>query len=801
MKIQLEDFHIINPFNDIRLINTVGEIKMQKQLLKYYFLGAFIYIVLYYLMIFLKIKSCLDIIPVIGIFFSFIVMFYVYKKVKHPNTTWLLLSLAALVWSLSNAIWAIYDFLQLNPDSMRIFNILYLIPTMLIMLAAITYMKRFTSGMNAVQLIIDIITVSLTCFILFWFIILKGDISIFIKDIWNIILFAYIICDFMIINIISVCFMSLRKGKNNRSNYMASLGAVLYAIIDLAYSYMYFYNIYVPYSIIDAIYTLVFIIIAGGGLYVLSDKAPNRVSSQDFMAKNIGRKGKDVFLGLPIIFYILLRGFDLKIIGIFILILLIYKAISKYVQNAIKNEELLEREKNLNTLLEEKVYERTKEIMLKSKELQYLAEHDFVTNTYNARYLKNYLDKLISENDSSKEIVIFYIDVDRFKPINDIYGHDVGDKLLIELSNRFNSLCLNRGIVTRIGGDEFVIVCNHKLSAGEIESAASEIIDKCSRPALIENYKFNMAISIGIAIFPKDAQTRITLLKNADMAMYASKMEGGNRYSLFNSHMSAAIFEKHEIELMLKNADYDNEFKLFYQPQIDIGTNKLIGMEALLRWNSPSKGNIPPNKFIKIAEEIGCTEKIGEFVINTAALQIGKWNRKYKQNLKVGINVSPKQLDNLNFAKKMNEIIIKYDLKASWIDVEVTENIAMKGETTLEEIFTTLDNIGISTSIDDFGTGYSSLSYIQQFSFNRIKIAKELVDDITEDLNKRHIVKAIITMAEALNVITIAEGIETEDQLKIVKELGCNEVQGYFYSKPIAAEEFEKKFLENSSYI
>lgn len=780
----------------------LGGVDMSKKLIRYYYIGIIIYFFSYYIMAFFDFEVVKEIILSSGIFFTFVVIFYTHKKTTGINSiTWFVLSLAVLIWTFSDIYWDVCQFiLRLDPQSMDIFNILYLIPTILFMFAQLIYMKRFVSGMNAVQLIIDIIAVSLICLIMFWFIVLKSDISIFIKDLKNIILFTYIICDFVIINLVIICLMSIRKGKINKSNYVKFLGVQLYAAIDLVYCYVYFYNLYVPDTITDTIYALSFIIIALGGLYSLSYKEANTINSLDFSIENIGSKGKEVFLLSPILFYTILRGFSFKITTTFLLIFLIYKVISNYVQNAINNEKLLKKEMNMNVLLEEKVNERTKELMLKNKELEYLSFHDSITSAYNVRFLKNYLDKIICENNEQNEIVLFYIDIDRFKTINDIYGHDIGDRLLIEISNRLINLCSNKGIVARTGGDEFVLTCRHNLESEEIKSIANKIIDICSELIVIENYQFNMGVSIGIAVFPKDAESRVALFKNADMAMCDAKIKGGNKYSLFNSHMSDMILEKHEIEVLLKNADYNTEFNLVYQPQIDIVANKLVGMEALIRWNSPIKGNIPPSKFIKIAEEIGCIERISEFVMNTAACQIGAWNKKYNCNLKMGINVSPNQLDSIKFAEKLSEIIKKYNLDNSWIDIEITENIAMKGETTLEEIFSMLDNMGISTSIDDFGTGYSSLSYIQQFSFDRIKIAKELVDDITTDLSRKHIVKAIITMAEALNVVTIAEGIETSEQLEIVKELGCNQIQGYFYSRPIKAEEFERKYLTDSKY-
>lgn len=737
-----------------------------------------------------------DILSSLGTLSSFIILLHVYKKSERMKSVWLMKSIAALIWIFSDIIWGICEILiGINPDNMTIFTLLYLLPNICIMTSGFIYMKKFIKGANAVQLLLDIFAISTSCLVMFWFLFLKENIFLFIKDVNNIMSFIYVITDFIIINWVIIWFFSVRRGKVTRGMYITLLGATIYAANDLVCTYEYFYDLYVPNSITDTIYLLSFLIIAFGGISVL--KYNNCKWAYEFYSqtKNIGNTKKSLILLLTIPIYIIFKGFDFDKILILFLIFAIYEIASNYVQKAINNEKLLNDEKNINLILEEKIEERTKELLLKNEDLEYISYHDFVTNVYNGRYLKKRLDDIINEKISNQKITIYYIDVDRFKTINDTYGHDIGDSLLIEIAQRLQKEIDENGIVARLGGDEFVIAIEGDLSKDEIEKFAQKITRSCNESIYIENYEFNITISIGIATFPTDATSRNVLMKNADMAMYYAKSKGQNKYEIFNSNISNLILEKNEIELLLKNADYNNEFQLYYQPQIDINTNELVGMEALIRWNSPIKGNISPNKFIKIAEETGSIEKISDWVMNTAAKQIGIWNKKFGLNMKMGINISPNQLDSINFAHKLEKILEEYDLDSDWIDIEITENIAMKGEAILGEIFSMLSSMGISTSIDDFGTGYSSLSYIQQFSFDRLKIAKELIDNIVTDLSKRHIVKAIVMLAEALNVLTIAEGIETEEQLEVIKEIGCNQVQGYIFSKPLTADMFEENFL------
>lgn len=768
---------------------------MTEKLIKYYYPGIVFYLFICYLAVFFKLDILKELFLLIVFLFSFIVALKAYKK--STNVAWIIFSLAALSRILSKGYEYFYIYLlKFNINTIIITNIFYLFPSILLMIGCLIYIKRFLSNINLVQLLIDTIAISLICFIIFWFIVLKSNLSVFISSTNDIILFIYLILDFITLTITNIGLMSIEKVKDTKFTHITFFGISLYAYVDLFLSYKYYCKLPIPTFVTSILFSFSFIIISLGGLYCTRNENTNNTDSLTFNTNFISRRAKDIFLLSPILFYAILRGANIQIFVATLFIFLVYKLISSYVKNAIKNEQLLDKERALNSLLEKMVNERSKELLLKNDDLQYLSDHDFITNIYNVRYLNHYIDSIIDKKNPSSTIVLFYIDVDRFKPINDIYGHDIGDKLLIEIASRLLILSKAKGIAARIGGDEFIIAYTDNLTSKEIESVATKIIDACSKPIQVEAYEFTMAISVGIAMFPKDANTRMALIKNADMAMYDSKANGGNKYSLFNSSLINVILDKHETELLLKTADFATEFKLFYQPQIDIINNKLVGMEALIRWNSPTKGNIPPNKFIKIAEEIGFMDKIGEFVMNTAAFQISTWNRKYKQNLKIGINVSPNQLDSVNFTKKLQAFIEKYELEASWIDIEITENVAMKGEATLRKIFSILHNMGVSTSIDDFGTGYSSLSYIQQFSFNRIKIAKELIDDMTTDVNRSHIIKAIITMADALNITTIAEGIETKEQLDLIKSLGCNEVQGYFYSKPLPAFEFEKKFLD-----
>lgn len=739
-----------------------------------------------------------DILSPVGTIIAFIVLFYVFKKSTRMSLVWLFLSIGALSWAIADVAWAICELtLGLNPDKMGIFNVMYLMPNIFMLISSMTFFKKIIKKLNRIQLLLDISAISLSCITIFWILLMRSSVNMFIESTDNIILFLYMVTDFIILSSGVFFFLSIRKGKIPSGIYLTFFAGIFYSIIDLLYSYVYFYHVYISNSIIDSGYTLSFLLLAYGGLLVLKQSNGNQVNNFYLSLENSGKNRKGfIFLLFPVILIIFGR-FQYSELILLISIYVFYQGLSNYVQNAMENERLLIKEKNMNLILEEKINERTKELLLKNEELEYISNHDFITNVYNGRYFKNTLDYMLRKENNCDKITVLYIDFDRFKAINDTYGHDVGDEVLIEISKRLTMTNNKDNILARLGGDEFALMIAGNYNREEIENIIIDMINLCNEPIYIEKYEFRVTISIGVTTFPEDGDTRNILMKNADIAMYNSKSKGYNQYSFFNSFMNDIIVEKNEIEMLLKSADYNKEFQLHYQPQINIQDEKLVGVEALIRWNSPVRGNIRPDKFIKIAEEIGCIGEISDWVINEAARQISEWNRKYGINIKMGINISPKQLDGINFINKLKDIIDTYKLEPEWLDIEITENIAMRGETTLEEIFASLDDLSISTSIDDFGTGYSSLSYIQEFSFDRLKIAKELIDKISIDSSNNHIVEAIVMMSKSLRVTTIAEGVETYEQLDILKDIGCDEVQGYIFSKPLPAKELEANFLND----
>lgn len=497
------------------------------------------------------------------------------------------------------------------------------------------------------------------------------------------------------------------------------------------------------------------------------------------------------------------RNFDIQIITNFLVIIVFREILSSYLQKYIEHEKLLSKEKEMNLLLEDKIRQRTMEITKKNKqleikntELDYMSKKDHLTNLYNRRYFfEKFNNSFLSTLDSGRT-ALFYIDLDRFKIINDMYGHHVGDMALIEISRRLKLYDNDDSILARLGGDEFVLVKYGDFTYDEFSQLADSIIHDCNAPIEIGEYMLYVSASIGISVYPVDAKDSYTLMRNADLAMHEMKDNGKNGYIFFDSKFSDKAKRKLLLENLLKSADYDKEFSILYQPQFNIDSKKIIGAEALLRWNNKELGSVSPEEFIPIAEETDCINSIGQWVMEQAIKQSAKWN-KMCYNVKVGINVSPKQLDSKNLIETLTKILEENSLSPKYIDIEITENVAVAGEYKIHQINSLFSSLGVSVSIDDFGTGYSALSYLKIFPFERIKIAKPLIDVIATDSFDYEIVKAVITLAKSIGIRTIAEGVESEDQLEILTSLGCDEVQGFLVGRPIDKYEFEELLKNN----
>ncbi|QXM06800.1 EAL domain-containing protein [Crassaminicella indica] len=429
----------------------------------------------------------------------------------------------------------------------------------------------------------------------------------------------------------------------------------------------------------------------------------------------------------------------------------------------------------------------------KEQKINYLAFRDFLTGLYNRAFFIGKLHyTLINACRKKERMAVFFIDLDGFKNINDHLGHAVGDLLLQKAARRIQFCVRECDIVARIGGDEFTILLPNINDVQSSIKIAQRIMNSFEKPFLINEHKLYVDISVGIAVYPDDGLDADTLMIHADIAMYKAKESKGSRVERFSNDLNKQSKEKFILENLLKGVLQRDEFLLYYQPIVNINTGKMVGAEALLRWKTKEFGWIPPSKFIPIAENTGRIISIGEWVLENACRQNKKWQATGYMPIYLSVNISIRQLEQKDFVEKVKNILLKTGLEAKYLELEITESISAENIYNIFSTFEKLNQLGVKLSIDDFGTGYSSLSQLSRLPISKLKIDKSFVNDLYIDNNNKSIVSAIIAMAKTLKMEVVAEGIETNEQLKFLKAAKCHMGQGCLFSPPVDKEAFEK---------
>jgi len=425
--------------------------------------------------------------------------------------------------------------------------------------------------------------------------------------------------------------------------------------------------------------------------------------------------------------------------------------------------------------------------------LENLAYHDALTQLPNRVLFKDRLHQGIANAKREKSLLgILLIDLDRFKFVNDTLGHDAGDELLQLVSNQLLSVVRESDTVARLGGDEFVVILPDIHSPEAAAHVAQNIINTLRNPYRLRENSVNIGASIGISIYPNNGQKVDILVKQADLALYKAKDLGKNNYQFFSQDLQEAILIQAELEKELRKAIIEEQFTLYYQPKIDLATKKIVGMEALVRWIHPEKGLVLPEDFIPFAEESGLIFPMGDWILRTACRQASEWITQFNKPLIVAINLSTKQFKQPDLVETIQNLLQEFNLQPECLELEITESCVMHDVERALTIMHSFRNLGIKLAIDDFGTGYSSLSYLKRFPINTLKIDQSFVRDLTIDTDDSAIIEAVISLAEKLKLDVVAEGVETQVQLEFLTEKGCQNVQGYFVSRPLTHEEFGK---------
>jgi diguanylate cyclase (GGDEF)-like protein len=423
-------------------------------------------------------------------------------------------------------------------------------------------------------------------------------------------------------------------------------------------------------------------------------------------------------------------------------------------------------------------------------QVHHIAFHDDLTSLPNRLMLNQRLDEALSRHRrAGSQLAILFMDLDRFKVINDSLGHEVGDDLLREVADRLRGQSREGDTVARMGGDEFVVLIENRESLLDISACARRLVEQLSAPYLLGNKDCHVTLSIGISVFPSDGSDSQSLLKAADVAMYRAKELGRNNYQYYLPSMNVHTVERLELESDLSHALERGEFLLHYQPKVDVASGLITGVEALLRWKHPVRGLVPPMDFIPLAEETGLIVPIGEWVLATACAQNKAWQDQGLTNLAIAVNLSARQFADSMLLPKLWQIIQSSGLAPSSLELEITESVVMSHGECAVAVLDKLQSIGVRIAIDDFGTGYSSLAYLKRFPIDTIKVDRSFIRDIPGDSGDMKITRAIIAMAHGLKLKVVAEGVETAEQLKFLRAQRCDAVQGYFLYRPLPEDE------------
>lgn len=427
---------------------------------------------------------------------------------------------------------------------------------------------------------------------------------------------------------------------------------------------------------------------------------------------------------------------------------------------------------------------------MRQKMLDHLAYHDSLTGLPNRLMFSHRLTQSLARaRKRGTSVAVMFMDLDRFKLINDTLGHNLGDMLLEQVADRLTDTLRGVGTIARMGGDEFTAVLTGVKSAEDANDAARKALDAVSKPFILDGREMYITVSIGIALYPVHGENAEMLVRNADAAMYKAKEYGKNTYYLYTDSINAAAMHKMILEAELRGALEREELAVYYQPVVRLGTREIIGTEALVRWQHPRLGLVPPNRFIPLAEETGLIVPIGEWVLRTACAQNKVWQDAGYSPLGVAVNISARQLQQGDLIATVKEVLDQTGLEPRWLELELTEGSLVQNVDVATAVLRQLKQIGVHVSIDDFGTGYSSLSHLKRFPVNTVKIDRSFVRNINTNHDDAAIAGAVVAMAHSLKLKVIAEGVETLEQLEFLKSLNCDEMQGYFISEPVPAED------------
>ncbi|MBV7504308.1 EAL domain-containing protein [Bacillus sp. sid0103] len=714
-----------------------------------------------------------------------------FKHKGRAKSFWLMLGLGILSYLIGTLIWTFYEFvLNDKGEAHTLPGIFWICQNGFYFIALLVLMNEIRSHLLTIRFFLDMLIVMSVATTFNWIFIMNPLINHKSMLEFNLTEIMYPILDLGVLVGVLCFYAAQNRMFNKPTSYLLISGFLIQIIADSIFSYLKVMKIYSVGSVNEPLWILSILLIGLSGIYhvpTVAKETPVKRPEKGMLIRHSIPYLSVLFLSIYVISS--LYKTHPIVVGLFFCILLV---ILRQLFTLLENDKLVYDLNQLNEDLELKVKERTDKLVETVNSMEHLAYHDVVTGLPNRRFMEKRVSLAIDNKTGKRKIAFMLLDLDRFKHINDSLGHSYGDLLLKEVGKRLVECLKPNEVVCRFGGDEYALLIENTSIQG-IERKALRILTALRETFTIEGFELHITPSIGISLFPDHGHDFEALLMKADTAMYKVKEKGKNHYMIYSGSMSMEPMM--ELESSIRKGIERNEFLLYYQPQISLNTNEIVGVEALLRWDKPSYGMVPPAKFIPLCEDTGLIVPLGEKVLLEACKQSVAWREKGITDLRIAVNISSLQFQDNDFIESVARIIKETRVNPNDIELEITESIAMGSiEKTLAKL-SFLKQMGFQIAMDDFGTGYSSLHYLSQFPIDRLKIDRSFISSLEKSEKDAAIVRLIVMMAKGLNFQVLAEGVEEESQKAFLDDIRCDEFQGYLFSRPLSVEECEQLIL------
>ncbi len=726
-----------------------------------------------------------------GIAFTAVKIFKISKKSKDYKAYSLILATALFLYTLGDASWILYEIkTRSSVPIYHISTLFYVVESILVGVALWSLIIKKSTRWNRLKYGVDGIFSAIFIFYIAWKLVFRHINPNVISNPFEVnVLLIYVTVDFFVILGASILCNSKIGDKIDK---VVAAVLILWSFTDIVYYWILLTDKYSDSSMVDIFWVFTFFVLWYASEYRVEINKTQIIKLND--SECVNDSSTETPISLVILFFssFILSYDDLFMMIVFVIMLILRKIASKFIHTYLVNEYLTKEYKKLNEILEEKVIERTEELKIKNEELYILANIDALTGLPNRRHFLEYLEYKISVNPKDKLMALLFIDLDRFKSINDWYGHEIGDKLLLNVAERLKNNLPPDSFIARLGGDEFVVVLNNILKGEDAKIAAMKFVEAFRIHFKIGDSKINSTVSVGISIYPSNSNDISSLLKAADIALYCAKEQGKNIALLYDSSMKKEEKLKLELESYLYDSIKNKELKIEYRPQINPNDGNVVGFDSRIYWDSAVFGRTEYSSFKVVAEDSGFIMDIGIWTLRQICSNIRYLCQKCNKKIRFSVEISTNQFLGSDIVSILSDYIKEYEIDGKFLELEILENFSSKDEDIVIEKLNGLKNLGIIISIIDFGMGYSSLKYLKSYPIDNIKIPSSITKDVVSDIEVQKLVKVVVSLSNIFELKSIAQGVQNIEQSEILMELGCDEVRGSYYGKFVSFEDIEK---------